>query len=126
MPPRPLMADGCDRAAVFPACRRLCTCTTMDSRPVKNGLRRNGTFQTGSCTPAGEVLPAVIDGLAAGLVGEGLAFKSSMALLMPLITSANASSCVGQRLTGFACEGSTWSLAKGVLPPLHERDCLRG
>src|SRR5947207_12321250 len=108
MPPRPLMAGGCERAAVFSVCRRLCTCATMDSRPVKNGLRRNGTFQTGSCTPAGEVMPAVLDGLAVGmatgLVGEAPAFKASMALLMPLITSANASSCVGHWLTGLPCE----------------------
>src|SRR5205807_8915260 len=100
MPPRPLMAGGCDRAAVFPACRRLCTCATMGSRPVKNGLRRNGTFQTGRWTPADEVVPVALDGLAGGMVGEALAFKSSMALLMPLMTSAKASSCVGQRLTG--------------------------
>src|SRR5438046_2872092 len=109
MPPRPLMAGGCDRAAVFPACRRLCIWATMGSRPVKNGLRRNGTFQTGGGTSAGEVVPAVLAGLAAGLVGEAPAFKSSMALLMPLITSAKASSCVGHRLTGFSCEG-------GILP----------
>src|SRR5256714_10754476 len=104
MPPRPLMAGGCDRAAVFPAWRRLCTCATMGSRPVKNGLRRNGTFQTGECTPPGEVLPAALVklavGMAAGLVGEALVCRSSLALLMPLITSANASSCVGHRLTG--------------------------
>src|SRR5438105_14907873 len=109
MPPRPLMAGGCDKAAVVPACRRLCICVTIGSRPVKNGLRRNGTFQTGSCTPAGEVMPAVLDGLAVGmatgLVGEAPAFKASMALLMPLMTSANASSWVGQRLTGFEFEG---------------------
>src|SRR5437764_14974719 len=67
MPPRPLMAGGCERAAVFPACRRLCTCATMGSRPVKNGLRRNGTFQVGTWPIPIEVAPAVLDGLTKGL-----------------------------------------------------------
>src|SRR5260370_33284342 len=98
MPPRPLMAGGCERAAAFPAWRRLCTCVTMDSRPVKNGLRRNGTFQTGRCTPPGEVAPAALDrlagGMAVGLTEEAPAFRSSMALLVALMTSAKAASCV--------------------------------
>src|SRR5207248_7375258 len=107
------MAGGCDSAVVFPACRRLCICVKIASRPVKNGLRRNGTFQADTCSLPIEVLPVALDGPVKG-VGGALAFKSLMALLMPLITSSKASSCVGQLLTGFPCEGSSWSLAKGA------------
>src|SRR5260370_31596477 len=103
MPPRPLMAGGCERAAAFPAWRRLCTCVTMDSRPVKNGLRRNGTFQTGRCTPPGEVAPAALDrlagGMAVGLTGEAPAISSSIALLMPMLTTAIAASYVPPSLS---------------------------
>src|SRR5947209_7802827 len=113
MPPRPLMAGGCDSAVVFPACSRLCICVKIGSRPVKNGLRWNGTFQADTCSLPIEVVPVALDGLTKEF-GGALAFKSLIALLMPLITSSKASSCVGHLLTGFPCEGSIWSLAKGA------------
>ena len=61
------MAGGWERAVVVPACRRLCIWVKIGSRPVKNGLRRNGTFQTDTCPVPIEEVPGALDGLVKGL-----------------------------------------------------------
>src|SRR5437660_1619081 len=113
MPPKPLMAGGCARLAVFSVVRMVWRRVRMSSRPVKKGLREKGTFHT---CEGEEVCFGAINLVGAGFEAlvERFFCCASTVLRIPLATLASASSVLGQVEMGLPSVGKACSLANGV------------
>src|SRR5437588_8814843 len=104
----------------------------MDSRPVKNGLRRKGTFHTcegvgtfSTCEIIG-IFFGILDSVPAGFDAFAKRFfrRSSTAFWMPSATLRRASSISDHVDTGFPSFGKACSLANGVFFQLTGRTMI--